>query len=46
MKARGAIICFHIIDDLLASAGRDYIAIGEKRGINSFVVASFGSLNE
>lgn len=46
VKALSAIICFYIIDDLLASTGRNYIAIGEERGIYSFVVASFGSLNE
>ena len=46
MKARGTIICLHIIDDLLASAGRDYITIGKERGIDPLVVTSFGSFNE
>lgn len=46
MKALGAIICFHIIDYLLASAGRDYITIGKECGIDPLVVTSFGSFNE
>ena len=46
MKALGAIVCFHIIDDLLAPAGRDYIAIGKECGVDPLVVTSFGSFNE
>ena len=46
MKALGAIICFYIIDDLLASAGRDYITIGKECRVDPLVVTSFGSFNE